>query len=120
MSRHSFWHVIHDVENYTQALQILARVDTVNVANIYLTNDTLYTTPAGGGERQRNANPYDSLPAEWLWNLQLAWARGTLSEYTAQVEMVRANHAVAKAAGATAAATTLAAEFKKLTGDDIS
>ena len=120
MSRHSFWHVIHDVENYTQALQILARVDTVNVANIYLTNDTIYTTPAGGGERQRNANPYDSLPAEWLWNLQLAWARGTLAEYTAQVEMVRANHAVAKAAGATAAATTLAAEFKKLTGDDIS
>lgn len=114
MSRHAFWHTIHDVKNYSQAVQVLQRADTVNVANLYLTDDTIYS----GAER--NQNPYDSLPSTWLWNLQLAWARGTLTEYMAQVETVRAGHAIAKAAGVTAAATELAAQYKKLTGDDIS
>ena len=114
MTRHAFWHTIHDVKNYAQAVQVLQRADTVNVANLYLTDDTIYS----GAER--NQNPYDSLPSTWLWNLQLAWARGTLTEYMAQVETVRAGHAIAKAAGVTAAATELAAQYKKLTGDDIS
>lgn len=50
--------------------KVLARMDRSNVANVFLTTDTY-----DGGVVSPTNNPWDNLPAGWLMDLQMAWAR---------------------------------------------
>lgn len=104
--RQMFWHCIHDITGFEQAVQVLRLADTLNVGILYLTDDTIWEIK--NGVRSRTANPYDRLPAAWLWRLQIAWAKGELDDYLTQVDIQRQNLAVLQATGAPAEAITAA------------
>lgn len=104
--RQMFWHCIHDIAGFEQAVQVLRLADTLNVGILYLTDDTIWETK--NGVRSRTANPYDRLPAAWLWRLQIAWAKGELDDYLTQVDILRQNLAVLESVRAPAEALTAA------------
>ena len=85
---------------------MLRLADTLNVGILYLTDDTIWETK--NGVRSRTANPYDRLPAAWLWRLQIAWAKGDLDDYLTQVDILRQNLAVLESVRAPAEALTAA------------
>lgn len=69
------WVAIHDVASESEARQILAELEKLNIANVYLTTDTF--NGVIGGENESN-NPWDNLPERWLVELQTDWMRHTL------------------------------------------
>lgn len=69
------WVVVHDITSEEQARKVLAELEKLNVANVYLTTDTF--NGVIGGENENN-NPWDNLPAQWLQDLQTDWMRHTM------------------------------------------
>lgn len=114
--RQMFWHCIHDVASFDQAVKVLRLADTLNVGNLYLTDDTIWETV--NGQRSRTANPYDRLPSEWLWKLQIAWARDRLDEYLSYIQMMENQLAVLQASAAPAEKITpLQTQIRALKGE---
>lgn len=56
--RAKFWHLIHGVTDRAQAEAVLEKAQGLHVGHVYLTDDAL-------------PNPWDRLPAGWLWDLQV-------------------------------------------------
>lgn len=110
--RQKFWHCIHDVTSFDQAVKILRKAEKLNVGNLYLTNDTI-------GERGANeTNPYDTIPAAWLWNLQIAWAKGELNAYLENLKILETQYTALKALNAPQEQlTALAASIAVIKGE---
>lgn len=65
--RTKFWHVIHTVKNYEQALKVLEAASTkYRPAFLYLTDLRF---------NNNTENPYAAPPSKWLRDLQISWAR---------------------------------------------
>lgn len=58
--REKFWHMVYGVTDQAQAEAIIAKMKSLHVGHVYLT-DSAYAT-----------NPWDELPSPWLWDLQLS------------------------------------------------